>query len=108
MSKKQVWTAKYGFPYYHTIGHLWWKKEVPYGWEDRGEVGREELLLPKEEWYEEKIPKFGNNHQYGGYSITHRTKTVFDGCTACKKPLHIGIQEGVTFKFCLMCLRKFK
>ena len=33
-----TWSAHYGFPYHITVGHLWWKKRVPNGWEDRGQA----------------------------------------------------------------------
>jgi len=75
------WSAHYGFPYYITVGHLWWKKRVPNGWEDRGEVG---------EYYDEN-----------GFLI--RLKD-----SVCKTRLCVGIDESGSFIFCPKCLIKIK
>lgn len=76
-----TWSAHYGFPFYITTGHLWWKKRVPNGWADRGEVG---------EYYDEN-----------GDLI--RMKDSF-----CKALLHVGIDESGAFRFCPKCLVKIK
>ena len=72
---------KIGFPHYVTVGHWWWKKRVPFGWEERGEMG---------EYYDEN----GN---------LIRVKDSF-----CKALLHIGIDESGAFRFCPKCLVKIK
>lgn len=46
-----TWSAHYGFPYYITVGHLWWKKRVPNGWEDRGAVKTDEKIAVHKDCY---------------------------------------------------------
>jgi len=74
------WSAHYGFPYYITIGHLWWKKRVPNGWEDRGKVG---TFLDKRNYYTSTL-----KHDF------------------CRTQLHVGIENLENFKFCPVCMVK--
>lgn len=77
-----LYTAKpkIGFPHYVTKGIVF-KRKVPFGWEDRGEVG---------EYYDEN-----------GDLI--RMKDNF-----CRALLHVGIDESGAFRFCPKCLVKIK
>lgn len=77
-----VWyTAKpkIGFPHYVTKGIIF-KKKVPFGWEDRGKVGLEEI---------------------GAYQY----KTLHN---LCNERIKIGIDKSGTFRFCPKCLVKLK
>lgn len=76
----ESYTLTTGFPYYKTVGHFWWKKEVPDGWEDRGEQEKERI---------------GNkNYRYA--------------CNFCNTTAHIGRENQEAFKFCPRCLVKIK
>jgi hypothetical protein len=94
-----TWSAHYGFPYYITVGHLWWKKRVPNGWEDRGEIDSRSVPLPKDQWYTTYI--FGEPHEI-------KTESRYRIHSECATRLHVGLENGQSFLYCPKCLVKLK
>ena len=94
-----TWSAHYGFPYYITVGHLWWKKQVPNGWEDRGEIDSRSVPLPKDQWYTMYI--FGEPHEI-------KTENRYRIHSDCAIRLHVGLENGQSFLYCPKCLVKIK
>ena len=94
-----TWSAHYGFPYYITVGHLWWKERVPNGWEDRGEIDSRSVPLPKDQWYTTYI--FGEPHEI-------KTENRYRIHSECATRLHVGLENGQSFLYCPKCLVKIK
>lgn len=87
------------FPSYKTVGHLWWKKRVPNGWEDRGEIDSRSIPLPKDQWYTTYI--FGEPHEI-------KTESRYRIHSECATRLHVGLENGQSFLYCPKCLVKIK
>lgn len=81
---------KVGFPHYVTVGHLWWKKKVPYGWEDRGPLPPEKKPFTNQ-YYNYDLEKW----------ITHEENLEKH---TCGKTKHIGKEGREYFIFCPHCL----
>lgn len=96
---KIKYSAHYGFPFYKTVGHLWWKKRVPNGWEDRGEIDSRSVPLPKDQWYTTYI--FGEPHEI-------KTESRYRIHSECATRLHVGLENGQSFLYCSKCLVKIK
>ena len=94
-----TWSAHYGFPYYITVGHLWWKERVPNGWEDRGEIDSRSVPLPKDQWYTTYI--FGEPHEI-------KTENRYRIHSECATRLHVGLENGQSFLYCPKCLVKIE
>lgn len=94
-----TWSAHYGFPYYKTVGHLWWKKRVPNGWEDRGEVKGEPYKLPEDRWWTME-------RAYGGGKMIVKTDEKIAIHKDCHTVVHIGLEGSGPFRFCPKCLIK--
>jgi len=96
-----VWyTAKpkIGFPHYVTKGIIF-KKKVPFGWEDRGEIDSRSVPLPKDQWYTTYI--FGEPHEI-------KTENRYRIHSECATRLHVGLENGQSFLYCPKCLVKIK
>ena len=87
------------FPSYKTIGHLWWKKRVPNGWEDRGEIDSRSVPLPKDQWYTRYV--FGEPYEI-------RTEGRYRIHSECATRLNVGLEDRQSFLFCPKCLVKIK
>ena len=87
------------FPSYKTVGHLWWKKRVPNGWEDRGEIDSRSVPLPKDQWYTRYV--FGEPYEI-------RTEGRYRIHSECATRLQVGLEDSKSFLFCPKCLVKIK
>lgn len=94
-------SPKVGFPHYVTTGHLWWKKKVPYGWDDRGEIAGKPYELPKDQWWERRNPLTGE-------IFIFKMDEKVPIHKICRTRVHIGRENNDSFKFCLKCLVKIK
>ena len=96
-----LYTAKpkIGFPHYVTVGRWWWKKRVPNGWEDRGEIDSRSVPLPKDQWYTRYI--FGEPYEI-------RTEGRYRIHSECATRLQVGLENEQSFLFCPKCLIKIK